>query len=124
MFTFWFVAQALDAKVLPIIKVPDAVVGPDVCQSPMFEMLADAVRNELALENVAVLRSVLELELVAAVNAARTTEPEPLVDTSPAWVVSDAAGAPPVPSAAWLIFEPVKDVPIWFTTFRNPRLVI
>jgi len=111
MFTFWFVAQALEVKVFPIISVPDAVVGPEVCHSPMFEILALAVRNELALENVAVLRSVLELELVAAVKAARTTEPEPLVDTSPDCVVSDAAGAPPVPRAACEILEPVKDVP-------------
>jgi hypothetical protein len=66
----------------------------------MFEMLAEAVMKELALENVAVLRRVLELELVAAVKAALTTEPEPLVDTSPESVVSEAAGAPPVPRAA------------------------
>jgi len=75
-------------------------IGPGVCHSPMFEMLAEAVKNEAALEKVAVLRSVLEVDDVAAVRAARTTEPDPLVDTSPACVVSEAAGAPPVPSAA------------------------
>lgn len=85
---------------LPATIVPEAVVGPEVCHNPTFEMFAEAVMNELALENVAVLRRVLDVELVAAVKAARTTLPEPFVETSPAWVVSAAEGAPPVPNAA------------------------
>ena len=89
--TFWFVASALEVYVLPAISVPEAVVGPEVCHKPIFEMFAVAVMKLLALENVAVLRSVFEEELVAAVSAARTTEPEPLVETSPACVVSAAA---------------------------------
>ena len=80
---------------LPANSVPEAVVGPDTPNKPMLLMLAEAVTKLLALEKVAVLRSVLEPELVAAVKAARTTEPEPLVETSPDSVVSDAAGAPP-----------------------------
>lgn len=64
-------------------------------------MLAAAVKNEAALENVAVKRTVFEADEVAAVIAERTTEPEPLVTTSPAREVSAAEGAPPVPNAMW-----------------------
>ena len=66
----------------------------------MLEIDAVAVTNELALENVAVHTKALELELEAAVIAARRTEPEPLVETSPESVVDVAVGAPPVPRAA------------------------
>lgn len=85
--------------VFPANKVPDAVVGPDTLNKPTFEMLADAVMNELALENVAVNRTVFDVDDVAAVTADRTTEPEPLVETSPERVVAAAPGAPPVPKA-------------------------
>lgn len=122
--TFWFVATALEVKAAPCSSVPEAVVGPEVCHRPTFEMLADAVMKLLAELKVAVLRRVFEVLEVAAVKAALTTEPEPLVETSPDWVVSEAAGAPPVPRAAWLILLPDRLVPIWFTTFRKPRLVI
>ena len=58
---------------LPATSVPEAVVGPEVCHSPMLLMLAAAVMKLLALENVAVCRSVL-LELdVAAGNGAPTS---------------------------------------------------
>ena len=93
------VAQALDVNVLPAKRLPEAVVGPETLKSPMFEMLAAAVKNEFALENVAVKRTVFDVDDVAAVTAERTTEPEPFVETSPVNAVSVAPGAPPVPSA-------------------------
>ena len=54
-------------NVLPAIRVPEAVVGPEVCHKPMLLMLAAAVMKLLAELKVAVLRSVLELLDVAAV---------------------------------------------------------
>ena len=92
-------AQALDVYVFPANNEPDAVVGPDTLNNPTFEILADAVMNEFALEKVAVNRIVFDVDDVAAVTAERTTEPEPFVETSPERDVSDADGAPPVPRA-------------------------
>lgn len=97
------VAHADDAYVLPANNEPDAVVGPETLNKPMFEMFAEAVTNEFADENVAVKRTVFEFDDVAAVTAERTTDPEPFVDTSPAKAVSVAPGAPPVPRARWEI---------------------
>jgi hypothetical protein len=65
----------------------------------MLEIEAVAVINELALAKVAVITRAEELDEVAAVKAERTTEPEPLVETSPDRVVDVAVGAPPVPRA-------------------------
>lgn len=66
----------------------------------MFEMLAAAVMNELVELNVAVSCRAFDVDDVAAVTAARTTDPETFVETSPDSDVADAAGTPPVPSAA------------------------
>ena len=87
-FTFWLVATALDAKVLPANSVPVELE----LNSPMFDTLAVAVTKLLADEKVPVKRIVLLDELVAAVTAC-------LFCTSPASVVSEAAGTPPVPNA-------------------------
>lgn len=85
---------------LPAKSDPEAVVGPETLNKPMFEMFAEAVINEFADEKVAVNLTVFDEEEVAAVTADLTTEPEPFVETSPESAVSPAAGAPPVPSAA------------------------
>lgn len=110
---------------LPANNVPEAVVGPEMLNSPMFEMLAVAVMKLFELENVAVFCNDLDVDDVAAVIAARTTEPEPLVETSPLSVVAAAAGAVPVPSAAKATYAEPEIEPSELTIKElNPKLVI
>lgn len=86
--TFWLVATALEAKVFPANSVPVELE----LNKPMFDTFCVAVTKLLELEKVPVKRIVLLDELLAAITDCRAC-------TSPASVVAEAAGTPPVPRA-------------------------